>query len=211
MPDDSLRFEPPIEVVRPRERAGLQVEQLDAGLGNPAEVQVDHGRPVDRLDVVGDRLVRPRAARHDHDFVKVPAKHFDRRAMMPARRVEASPIDGECSVHEGTGGWQVWVVKRSIGCSTTLSRYLTIIFPPSEMPDQTFRAPRRRRRSRGPAGRSRAHRPDEHRRGAQYPGGLAEFSGLERQQALFICGRALARRRARQPGRARTARSGRRC
>ena len=93
--------EPPIEVVGPRERARLQVEELDAGIGKPAEAQVDHGRPVDRFDGVGDRLVRPRAARDDHDFVKMPAKHLDDRAMMPARRVEASPIDGERSVHEG--------------------------------------------------------------------------------------------------------------
>ena len=79
--------------------------------GNPAEVQVDHGRPVDRLDIVGDRLVRPRATRHDHDFVKLPAKHFDGRAMMPARRVEASPIDGERSVHEDFEGWEDSVIN----------------------------------------------------------------------------------------------------
>ena len=70
-------------------------------LGIRTKVQVDHGRPVDRLDVVRDRLIRPRPAGHDHHFVKVPAQHFDGRAMMTPRRVEAAPIDGKRSVHKG--------------------------------------------------------------------------------------------------------------
>ena len=101
VPDNSLGTELEVEVVRPRERARLEIKEFNAGLGNSAEVQVDHGRPVDRLDVVGDRLVRPRPARHDHHLVKVPAKHFGGRAVMAARRVEASSIDGKRSVHKG--------------------------------------------------------------------------------------------------------------
>ena len=64
------------------------------------------------LDVVGNRFVGPRAAGYDHDFVKVPAEHFDGGAVMPARRVEASPIDGKRLVHVRFDASNVAVAQR---------------------------------------------------------------------------------------------------
>jgi hypothetical protein len=106
MPDDSLGSKLLIEVIGPRERARLEVEELDADFGNPAERQVGHGGAVNGFDVICNRLVGPRAARHDHNFIKVPAQHFDSRAMMQPWRVEASSINGKRFRHEYSEGWK---------------------------------------------------------------------------------------------------------
>src|SRR5262249_17111532 len=111
VPDHSFRLESPIQFVRSVERAGFQVEELHTGLRNPAKAQVDHRRPVDRLNGARYRLVRPRATRNDQHVVKVPAEHLDRRAMMPPRRVKTASVNGEFSAHVRFDGWKAWVVR----------------------------------------------------------------------------------------------------
>ena len=99
VPGAALGPEPLVDVVRPGERASLQVGQVDAASGQVAEVDVDHGGAVERFNVTGHWLVGP-GPRVRRSPRRRGGEPFNDLAVMAAGRVEAGPVDDDVSVHK---------------------------------------------------------------------------------------------------------------
>ncbi len=103
VPDLSLAAEKLLQAVGPGESGVFQIEQLDADLGQAAEGQIGHHRPVDRVDVAYGQLVRPRTAGNDDDLVEVLGELLGDGAVVNARRIEAAAEDGDFFGHKWEG------------------------------------------------------------------------------------------------------------